>query len=119
MGDEIDEACSRLKVGEKLIQNFSFKTWKEDSDYWDFGRCPSSGILKNTTFRKLDLLPSSGEGVETPTLFGRLERANLSHWLALSNGPNRVGVSPSHLRKETNSVFETLCSLEYRTTDKV
>jgi hypothetical protein len=34
-------------------------------DYWVFGLCPSSGILKtqkNTTFRKLDLFPSSGEG---------------------------------------------------------
>jgi hypothetical protein len=27
------------------------------------GLCPSSSILKNTTFRKLDLFPSSGEGV--------------------------------------------------------
>jgi hypothetical protein len=30
-------------------------------DYWVFGLCPSSGILKtqkNTTFRKLDLFPS-------------------------------------------------------------
>jgi hypothetical protein len=26
-----------------------------------FGLCPPSGILKNTTFRKLVLLPSSGE----------------------------------------------------------
>jgi hypothetical protein len=26
-------------------------------DYWVFGLCPSSGILKNTTFRKLDLFP--------------------------------------------------------------
>jgi hypothetical protein len=34
-------------------------------DYWVFGLCPSSGILKtqkNTTFRRLDLFPSSGEG---------------------------------------------------------
>jgi hypothetical protein len=33
-------------------------------DYWVFGLCPSSGILKtqkNTTFRKLDLSPSSGQ----------------------------------------------------------
>jgi hypothetical protein len=33
-------------------------------DYWVFGLCPSSGILKaqkNTTLRKLDLFPSSGE----------------------------------------------------------
>jgi hypothetical protein len=33
-------------------------------NYWDFGFCPSSGILKNTSFRKLDLFPSSGEEVE-------------------------------------------------------
>jgi hypothetical protein len=32
-------------------------------DYWVFGLRPSSGILKNTTFRELDLFPSSGEGV--------------------------------------------------------
>jgi hypothetical protein len=34
-------------------------------DYWGFGLCLSSGILetkKNTTFRKLDLFPSSDEG---------------------------------------------------------
>jgi hypothetical protein len=31
-------------------------------DYWIFLVCPSSGIVKNTAFRKLDLFPSSGEG---------------------------------------------------------
>jgi hypothetical protein len=34
-------------------------------DYWVFGLCPLSDILKtqkNTTFQKLDLFPSSGEG---------------------------------------------------------
>jgi hypothetical protein len=34
--------------------------------YWVFGLCPLSGFFlnneKNTTFRKLDLFPSSGEG---------------------------------------------------------
>jgi hypothetical protein len=30
-------------------------------NYWVF-ELPSSGILENTTFRKLDLFPSSGEG---------------------------------------------------------
>jgi hypothetical protein len=49
-------------------------------NYWGFGVCPSSGIVKNTPFRKLDLLPSSGERVKTPTLLGPLERANLNHW---------------------------------------
>jgi hypothetical protein len=34
--------------------------------------------LKNTTFRKLDLFPASGEGWGTPTLLGPLERANLN-----------------------------------------
>jgi hypothetical protein len=32
-------------------------------DYWAFGLCLSPDILKNTTFRKLDLFPSSGEEV--------------------------------------------------------
>jgi hypothetical protein len=39
--------------------------------------------------------------------------ANLNH----ENGPNRVGVSP--LRMETDPVSETLCSLEYRTMNKI
>jgi hypothetical protein len=52
-----------------------------------FGLYPSSLLLKtqqkivknskNTTFRKLDLFPSSGEG--KPTLLGPLDRASLSH----------------------------------------
>jgi hypothetical protein len=35
--------------------------------YWVFGRLPSSGILENTTFPKLDLFPSSSEGVGEDT----------------------------------------------------
>jgi hypothetical protein len=34
---------------------------------------------ENTTFRKLDLFPSSGEG-KKPILLGPLERASLNHW---------------------------------------
>jgi hypothetical protein len=42
-----------------LKKNFiSFPT----QNYWVFGHFPSSGILENTTFRKLDLFPFSGEG---------------------------------------------------------
>jgi hypothetical protein len=52
-------------------------------DSWVFGLCPSSGILKNTTFRKLDLFPSAGKGWETPALLGPLERANLNHWSSI------------------------------------
>jgi hypothetical protein len=49
-------------------------------NYGVFGLCPSSGILKNTTFRQLDLFPSSAERWETATLLGPLGRANLSCW---------------------------------------
>jgi hypothetical protein len=52
-------------------------------NYWASGLCPSSRIIKleNTTFRELNLFPSSGEG-------SLLERANLNQLrLALSKGP--------------------------------
>jgi hypothetical protein len=46
------------------------------------GLFPSSCIPKNTTFPKLDLFPSSGEGGEkTPTQLGPVERAHLNHWI--------------------------------------
>jgi hypothetical protein len=44
-----------------------------------FGLCPSSGSLKrqkNTTFRKLALFPSSGDGWEAPTVLGSLQRVS-------------------------------------------
>jgi hypothetical protein len=51
-----------------VVQNFS-------------GISPSSCIPKNTTFRKLDLFPSSGEGGGEDTYsVGPLERTNLNHW---------------------------------------
>jgi hypothetical protein len=46
-------------------------------NYWVCVLCPSPGILikkKKTTFRKLDLFPSSSEE----------ERANLNHWTTMS-----------------------------------
>jgi hypothetical protein len=52
-------------------------------DYGVFGLYPSSDVLKDTTFRKLDLFPSSGEGLEIPTLLGPLERANLNHCIKI------------------------------------
>jgi hypothetical protein len=46
---------------------------------------------------------------------------NLSHWgwlrLALSKGPNRVGVSPPHLRTERDPIAETLCFIDFRIRD--
>jgi hypothetical protein len=62
--------------------------------FLDFVHRPDSKELedKNTTFRKLDLFPSSGEWLR----------------LALSKGPNRVDVSP-HLRTAIDPVSETSC----------
>jgi hypothetical protein len=44
--------------------------------------CTSSGIqiLENTAFRKLDGIPSSGDGRVAPALLGLLEWANFSNW---------------------------------------
>jgi hypothetical protein len=54
------------------------------------GLFPSSGVLgsRNTTFRKLDLFPFSGEGGED-TQLGPLERANL----------NLIGIFPAFVLK--------------------
>jgi hypothetical protein len=74
-------------------------------------------MLENT-FRKLDLFPSSGEGRETSTPLGRLERTNCNHWIeaVFSKGPNRV--SPFlHVKTGTDRVSETLCFLEFRIPD--
>jgi hypothetical protein len=47
----------------------------------------------NTTFRKLDLFPSSGEGGRRHLLsWAPLRRVNLNPTVALSKGPSRVGV---------------------------
>jgi hypothetical protein len=40
----------------------------------------SESLLGSTTLWKLDLFPSSGEGTETPTLLGSLERNNRNRW---------------------------------------
>jgi hypothetical protein len=47
-------------------------------DYWVFVLYPLSGVLKNTAFWKLDLLPSSCEGIDIQRLR-----------LVLSNGPEK------------------------------
>jgi hypothetical protein len=63
-----------------------------------FGLCPSPNVSKNTTFRKLDLFPSSGKIMGARTLLGPLERANINHWT--SSDENRSSFQ--------NVVLETL-----------
>jgi hypothetical protein len=65
-------------------------------------------MTRNTTFRKLDLFPSSGDGRETPTLIGSLERYNLNHRIYFFVKDPTEQVSPStHLKKDTDPVSET------------
>jgi hypothetical protein len=48
-------------------------------NYWGFGLFSLSCILENTTFRKLDLFPFSGEGGGEDTYsVGPLDTANLN-----------------------------------------
>jgi hypothetical protein len=72
----------------------------------DFVYCPDSKELedKKTTFRKLDLFPSSGEGRHLLCWLPQKELTSISD----SKGPDRVGVSP-HLRTETDLISETSC----------
>jgi hypothetical protein len=67
-------------------------------NYWVSGLCPSFGIIKNTTFRKLDLFPSSDEGVGDA-------------YSVLTNRGQKQIQFPKH------SVL--LCSLEYQMMDRV
>jgi hypothetical protein len=65
-------------------------------NYWVFGLCPSSGILET---RKHDVSEAGYVsflrcGRKTPTQLGPLDRANLSHWLALPTGSKWVRVFP-------------------------
>jgi hypothetical protein len=79
--------------------------------YLDFG-------LKNTTFRKLDLFLSSGEGVGDTYFVGFVvERLRL----ALSSGSMTVGVPHSSSEEGNGFTFRNvlLCSLEYGMMDKV
>jgi hypothetical protein len=58
--------------------------------FFYFVRSPVSWRLENTTFQKLDLFSSLGEGGKTPISLGPLETADLIHWteITLSKGPS-------------------------------
>jgi hypothetical protein len=59
------------------------------------GLFPSTCIPKNTTFRKLDLFPFSGEvGEKTPTQLGPLERAKLNQHRPTDEVSHLISVPP-------------------------
>jgi hypothetical protein len=76
--------CPSSNILSKFMQNlkeFDDGVQKlKTTGFVDFVIRPEIWILENTTFRKLDLLLSSGEGKKTSTLSGLLEGANLNHW---------------------------------------
>jgi hypothetical protein len=43
--------------------------------------------LENSTFRKLAVFPSTGEGRETSTRLDPLKRVNLNHWIVSLRDP--------------------------------
>jgi hypothetical protein len=105
------------------------------------GLCASSGNIKwldNTTFRKLDLLPSSGEGILRPFLYTTIDWSSLICYLPLTYPVLRhsysygltgwgcavieVSYVSLHLRTEADPVPETSCYLvilDFRTMDEV
>jgi hypothetical protein len=91
-------------------------------EYWVFGLCPSFCIPKNTEW--ICFCPQI-RAWETPTLLVPLESYWKIQWLmlALSNGPESVGVSNSLTRVWKHIKFPKLCvlwcSLGYRTVDEV
>jgi hypothetical protein len=88
----------------------------------DFVNRPEISIIENTTFRKLDVVPSSGKGRETPRLLGPLETANLSRWTSwvievFLRDPTVWVTLYLHLKAETDPVSETLRFLVFRIMD--
>jgi hypothetical protein len=92
-------------------------------DSWVFGLHPSSDILKNTTFQKLDLFVCTSERMGDLYSVGSIRKIQPQSLLlvievsSLSNRPNGC-LPPHHLKTETDPVSEMLCSLEHRTMDK-
>jgi hypothetical protein len=103
----LDDRSNSFHVIISTVDTPSLTIWMPQ-DYWVFGRCPSSGILthKNTTFRKLDLFPSSGDEGTTSALLGPSEKTNVNHW-----------TPPPNLRTETDVVSETFSSIVFRIPD--
>jgi hypothetical protein len=77
-GDQWDVRCS-CRIWRILTMVYN------THNYWVSGLCSLSRILGTikTTFWKLDLCPSSGEGRKTPAVLSPLERSNLNHWTEL------------------------------------
>jgi hypothetical protein len=100
---------------------FNFHRVPKITGFMDFVHSPEFWMLENTTFRKLDTFPSSGEGEEDIYSVGPLKK---NHWLrlVLYKGPERVDVSLPSPEEEKRCSFRDVSFysyLEYRTMDRV
>jgi hypothetical protein len=66
----------------------------KESGFWALS---VARFLKNTTFLKKDLFPSSGKMKLAPTLLGPLERVSFYHWTS------NWGPGSFYLKKETST----------------
>jgi hypothetical protein len=90
--------------------------------YWVFGLCPSFGILKKTSFRKLDLCPTWGERVGGTYSFGSVRKS----WPQLLELPSISFITEltesvslaCHLKDGKRPSFRNVMFLEYRTLNK-
>jgi hypothetical protein len=101
----VRQTAASPSVRTEVLHYTVFWRWCNTQNCWVFGVCPSSGILETRKHNvsKLDLFPSSGWGVKSPTLLGPLERTNQCFSLSPEDG-NR-------------SSFRTLCFLVSRIPD--
>jgi hypothetical protein len=93
------------------LLSFSSEQFVFSQEYWVFELNPSSSILKNTIFWKLDLIPSSVEKVGDTHFAGSVRRGQ-SESLDKLTQQGRC-LPPRHLKAESDPVSKTLFSLEY------
>jgi hypothetical protein len=90
---------------ERIRRNKQKDKHGKESGFRFFLHCPSSGILKNATFWKLDLLPSLCEGWKAPALLG----VNLNHWTTYISITTITGVGQNN--GNTKKLSNMICLL--------
>jgi hypothetical protein len=76
----------------------------EMTGFVNFVQCQEFDKNRKPNILEAGFFPSTGEGRETPSLFGPLKRVNLNHWIVSLR-------DPTDLRKETHSLSKTLSFL--------
>jgi hypothetical protein len=113
--------CFYLKKNTQQLKSspsiFRVTVWGRKScdtgNYWVFGLCPSSVIVKSTAFRKLICFRPYMRGWETPTQSVPLERANLSHWtVRISDDGRRPKPNNPNDMWDAEGKLGTNCKLE-------